>query len=805
MTTLLQDLRFAHRTLVKSPGFAAAAVITLALGIGANTAVFSVVHAVLLRPLPFRDPDRLVVIWEDLFREGNHRFSVAAPNFEDLRAQPGAFETLAAQIPRGANLTGGGDPEPSRGVGVTGNYFSALGRRAALGRTLVAEDDSQRRKVVVLSDALWRRRFGADPSAVGRLLHLDGEPFTIIGVMPKDFAAPSHFKAPQDPAEFWIPLDLQPAWNNRATAVLQLIGRLKPGMTLATARDEVGRLARRLAADHPETNAGVRFAVVPIAEQIVGAAAPALRLLVGAVALLLLIACANLSSLLLARAFTRRREIAIRMALGAGRSRLFTQLLTESLLLGLMAGAVALLLFMWGADALRGLAPSSVPRLDGVGLDMWVAVFAAAASLVAGLGFGFAPALEAARLDIRSAMAGARAARIGRTDLRGGLVVGQMALALVLLIGAGLMLQAVRRLSAFDMGFRSEGVLSLRIGLPSEKYSTPESRLDFFNDFFGRLERLSGVVAAGGTTRFPLDPAYGVGSLNLERRPLPPSNRPVVGVRVVSPDYFRALGIPLWAGRPFGAGDRAGAAAVVLVNRAFVVHYSPDRSPLQERLALGSGETSWRTIVGVTGDVSHDGIDAAAIPEVYLPLAQSPERGLNIVIKTLADPAGLAPSVRQVVSAIDPELPLVELRPMSARVEDAIGQTRFVVRLLGLFALLGVLLACLGLYSLMAQDVARRRREIAIRVALGAPKGQVIAALLGRAGLLVSAGLSIGLVGALAASRLLVGLLHGVSAADAGAYALAAPLLAATALAAAFIPAQRAARVDPASALRGEP
>jgi len=790
---------------VKSPGFTLAAVATLALGIGANTAVFSVVRAVLLRPLPFRDPGRLVVVWEDLFREGNHRFSVAAPNFEDLRAQSDVFDGLAAQIPRGVNLTGAGEPEPIRGAGVTGNYFAVLGRGAAIGRTLVPEDERQHHRVAVLSDALWRRRFGAEPSAVGTLVRLDGESFTVVGIMPKDFAIPSHFKAPESAAEFWIPLDLPPAWNNRATAVLQLVGRWKAGASLAKTRDDVDRVARRLAVDHPETNAGVRFAVVPVADQIVGGTAPILRLLLGAVALLLVIACANLSSLLLARALARRPEVAIRIALGAGRRRLFRQLLTESLLLGLLGGIVALVCFSWGVDALRALAPSSVPRLDGVRLDAWVAGFAAALSLVVGVAFGIAPALQAARLDVRSAMAGARGSGRRPADLRGALVIGQMALALVLLVGAGLMLQAVHRLSSFDIGFRSKGVLSFRIGLPPSKYATPESRLAFFDDLFGRLERLPSVVAAGGTTRFPIDPAYGVGSLNLERRLLPPSDRPVVGVRVVSPDYFRALGIPLWSGRPFGRGDRAETTAVALVNRAFVARFSPDRSPISQRLALGSGEPSWRVIVGVTGDVSHDGIDSAAIPAVYLPLAQSPERGLNVVVQTFADAAGLAPTVRQTVAALDPELPLVELRPMSARLEDALGQPRFVVRLLGGFAILAVLLACLGLHALMAQDVARRRREIAIRVALGASRRQVVDTLLVRAGLLLAAGLSIGVAGALAATRLLAGLLHGIRTTDAGTYFLVAPLFAAAAIVAAWIPARRAVRVSPASALRSEP
>ena len=805
MNGSLQDARYAFRTLAKSPGFALAAIATLALGIGANTAIFSVVHGVLLRPLPYRDAHRLAVVWEDLIREENHRFSVAHANYADLSLRARSFEGLAAQMGRGFLLTGGPRPEAVFGDQVTGNFFSVLGARPALGRVILPDDERQASHVAVVSSGLAVRRFGSAAGALGRTLRVDGLPFAVVGVMSPDFDAPWQLKAPHRPAEIWTPLDLPPSWRDRGTAVLQVVGRLRAGVPFARADAEVGAIARSLAREYPGTNANVGMHLVPLRTQLFGEVRPALLVLAGAVAFVLLVACANVSHLLLARAIGRRREMAIRVALGAGRARLVRPILAESFLLAAAGGAAALAVVWLTTSALVAAAPQEIPRLSGVSPDLAVLAFAVAATAAAAFGAGLLPALRAAGEDPEAALRGegvASARESGR--LRAGLVVSQIAIALLLFSGAALLLETFERLRRFDTGFAAENVVTARLALPRSAYPESAKQLAFFQTLLERLQAAPGVAAAGATTRFPLDPAYGVGSVTFEGAARSAGEEPVVGVRIVGGSYFRAMRIPVLSGRDFDRRDRADGVPSVLVNRTMASRFWPGESPIGRRLAIGRPAQAWRTVVGVVGDVSHDGIDAAPMPEAYLPMVQVPDAAFNLVVRAQTDSRPLPAVLRREVAALDPELPLIELRPMSERIDDALSQPRVLVEAIGGFAALALLLAAVALYALVAQDAERRRREVGIRMTLGALPADVLRLFLARSGRLVAAGVGAGLAAALLLTRLLRPALHGTPPADPAALGAAALILSAIALGATAAAARRATRTDPIEALRND-
>jgi putative ABC transport system permease protein len=806
--SFLRDLRFAARSLSRTPGFTAVAVATLALGIGANTAIFTVVRAVLLKPLPYRDAERLVVVWEDLIREGNHRFSVAAPNFEDLRRRSRSFEGLAAQLGTGFALTGAGEtPEAVLGARVTGDFFAVLGAKAALGRAVIPSDEvaGKAKNVAVLGHALWQRRFAGARDVVGRTIRLYDVPYEVVGVMPPDFEATSQLKAPTRLSEVWVPLEVPPRWNDRGIAVLQVVGRVRRGVAIEAADSEVRSIARTLAREYPATNENVGMHAVPLSRQIVGDVRPALLVLSGAVGFVLIVACANIAHLLLVRSGSRRRETAIRAALGASRARIASAFLAEGLVLAAAGGALAWLLVSATVSLLVAAAPPDIPRLAAVSPDLSILAFAFGAATLAGLASAILPALRAAGEDPEPALRGegvASAPSSGR--LRAALVVSQIAIALVLFSGAALLVRTFESLRRFDLGFDPEGVATARLAIPRSRYDTPEKTAAFYDELFRRLEASPGVSAAGTTSRFPLDPAYGVGSITFEGRPASPGEAPVVGARTVGGRYFTAMRIPVLSGRAFDSRDRSGALPTVLVNGAMAKRFWPAESPVGKRIAVGSPRDAWLTVVGVVGDVSHDGIDAAAIPEVYLPLSQNPDSGVNLVVRGSTAAPALLSVLRGAVASVDRELPLIELRPMADRVADALAQPRFLLGAFGGFSLLTLLLASLALYALVSHDAERRRREVGIRMALGARREDVVRLFFGRASRLVAAGVAAGLAGALALSRLLRPALHGVRPADPLALGGAAVLLVAVALAAALLPARRATRGDPLESLRRE-
>jgi len=806
---VIQDFKHAYRSLVRTPAFTAVALVTLALGIGANTAIFSVVRGVLLRPLPYRDSGRLVVVWEDLIREENHRFSVAEPNFTDLASRATGFEGFAAQFGSVFALTGAGAPEALTGDQVTGNFFALLGARPALGRVILPADEKELRRVAVISDGLWKRRFGGAREIVGRAILLGGDPHVVVGVMPPGFESPAQWKAPQRSAEIWTPLDLPKAWRDRGVAVLQVIGRLKPGISLASADQEVRAIGTGLAREYPDTNGNVGMHAVPLATQLVGDVRPALLVLAGAAGFVLLVACANVAHLFLARSLARRREMAIRVALGAGRARLVRPLIAEGLLLACGSGTLAFLAVSATTEALVASAPPEIPRLSGIAADLPVLAFAFAAAIAAGLAASLLPALRAASADPEKALrsesvASARAS--GR--FRAGLVVSQVSLALILFAGAGLLVRTFERLRHFDLGFRPEGVITARVGLPAIRSGSPERRLAFFDRLFGRLDSAPGVAAAGGTTRFPLDPAYGVGSITFEGRASSSAGRdkPVVGVRVIGGSYFAAMRIPILKGRGFDGSDRKESEPAGLVNAAMATKFWGGESPIGKRLAVGSPSDAWIRIVGVVGDVSHDGVDAAPLPELYLPLRQSEQSGLNLVVRGRqgVDVWAIAAVLRREVAAIDPELPLMDLRPMEGRVSDALAQPRFLAEAIGGFALLSLLLAAVALFALVSQDAERRRREVGVRMALGAARRDVLLLFVGRTARLIAAGIAAGVAGALLLTRLLRPALHGTPSTDGVAFAAAVAVLAVIGISAAAAGARRATRVDPLESLRNE-
>jgi putative ABC transport system permease protein len=794
----IRDVRYAVRQLVKAPGFTAVAVLTLALGIGATTAIFSVVNGVLLRPLPYPDSGALVRVHEIVPQFG--RFSVAPANFLDWRAQSAAFERIAAYSTTSATLVGSEGPARIPGAQVSWDLFPVLRVSPALGRPFTEADDRPGADpTVVLGHGLWQDRFGGDPNIVGRAISMNGTPVTVIGVMPAGFYYPSRETA------FWRPLNLNPANATRGGHFLGVLARLKAGVTLDRADVEMRTLAQRLATQYPANSAGESAVVVRLQDQVVGTIRPALLTLFAAVGFVVLIACANVANLLLVRASVREKEIAIRAALGAGRGRLAGQMLAESLVLAVAGGVLGVGLAYAGLGPILALGARSIPRVADVAIDRQVLLFAAAASIVTGVLFGLAPAWQASRAGLAGVLkeGGRSSATGGARWVRSTLLVVEVALSIVLLTGAALLLRSFSRLTSVDPGFRPDGVLAFQVSLPQKTYAGPKTPA-FYDALTERLESQADVRAVGLTQTLPLRGSYELSFDIRGRAPAKPGEGPSAHYRAVSPHYFDALGIPLVKGRAFAASDGANSPLAAVVDRAFADKYFPNEEAIGQGLHIGNGVAGFFTVVGIAGNVRSDGLDAAAEPTMYVPIAQDTFGTMWVVARASGDAASLAGSVRRTLHDIDPALPAYTVTPMPVIVNDSIAPQRFSMTLLALFAGVALFLAAVGLYGVVAYSVSRRTREIGLRMAVGAEPRQVVRMIVGGGVRLALLGVVIGIGGALGLSRLVQSLLFEVTPSDPISYAATAALLLAIATLACYVPARRALRVDPLVALQAE-
>ncbi|HEX8184224.1 MAG TPA: ABC transporter permease [Blastocatellia bacterium] len=805
METLLQDIRYSIRVLLKSPAVTTVALITLTLGIGATSAIFSVVNAVLLRPLPYEEPDKLVFITErSPVLEG---MSVAYPNFLDWREQNGVFDKIGVYRRVSFNLTGSGDPDRFVGGEVSADVFNALRAKPIIGRTFLDEEDKAGASpVVVLSYGLWQRRFGKGADIVGQTLTLNGKPHTVVGIMPPDFRFPSG-------VDLWVPVGLNadnPSWVRGNHPGLYAIARLKPGATIEQAQAEMETIAVRLEQQYPQSNTGNRVAISPLLNRIVGDVRPALLILLAAVGLVLLIACVNVANLLLARAAARQKEIAVRMALGATRSRLIRQLLTESVMLSVAGGALGLLLAAWGTDLLVAISPNNVPRFAEIKLDNRVFAFTAAIAVVTGILFGLAPALHASKLNLNEMLKeGGRGATAGfrRQRVRSLLVISEVAVALVLLISAGLLIKSFLRLQQVDPGFKPDNVLTAGIPLPRTKYLEPTKRIAFYESLFSRIASLPAVEAVGAVSELPVEGGSQTFFV-VEDRPLPPPEEiPLTEYSLVSTGYFKAMGLRLLSGREFNEQDVRDAPLVCIIDQNFAEQYWPGQDPIGKRMKYGGAnpDNPWATIVGVVANVKYQGLDQES-PRVqtYMPYTQSTFLGASLVIRTAGDPARLAAAVRSEVMALDPDLPVFDVRTMNDVLKESVAPRRLYMTLLGLFAGVAVTLAAIGLYGVMSYSVTQRTHELGIRMALGARQRDVLRLVVGQGMALAFAGIALGVIGAFGLTWLLSSLLFSVSATDPIIFIAIPLILAGVALGASFVPARRATKVDPMVALRYE-
>jgi putative ABC transport system permease protein len=800
MTGLLPTLRHALRSLRRAPAFTLAAVATLALGIGANTAIFSVVHGVLLAPLPYPQSDRLVGVW------GRHtiigRETASLPDFLDWRAQGRSFEALAAMTLTRFNVTGAGEPEVVEGGLATADLLRVFGVVPSLGRGF--RPDEERRaapRVAMLGEGYWRRRFGAERDIVGQRMLLSGVPHTVIGIVP------AHLRLEQ-PVDIWTPLVTDTTRPRRAD-FLTVFGRLRAGVTVERAQQEMTTIMRRLEAQYPETNEGWGAEVVGLREQVIADIRPALLVFMGAVGLVLLVACANVANLMLARAVGRSREVIIRSALGASRTRLAGELLLESMLLALLGGAVGLLLALWGIEALRSLGPEAIPRVEEIGLDLRVLGFALVLSVATGLLFGLAPAWRLAGRDLRDGLAGggrsvAGGAAINRT--RAGLVLGEVALAFVLLAGASLLLRSFERLQQVDPGFDTDGVLTARVTLPRLAYPERERWLGFGQDLLARARTEPGVRAAALVSDAPLGDSPPYWSFEIQSgEAIPAGVVQDAALFTASAGYFETLRIPLVRGRLFGDTDRLGSPEVALISQTAADRFWRGRDPIGARITFGDPadpEVRWLTVVGVVGDVLHKQLNGDPYPQVYVPFEQSPVRSMVLAVRTSRDPLALVPTIRRTIAALDPNLPLADVRTLEDRKAISLARPRVNATVLGGFALAALVLAAVGIYGVVAYGVVQRTRELGIRMALGAGGSTLLRMVIRQGMAPVLGGMAVGILGALAGGRLLRGLLFGVGASDPATLALVTCFLVAVALAAMYLPARRASRSDPMVALR---
>lgn len=823
--SFFHDIRYGARMLIKQPAFTIVAVLTLALGIGANTAIFSVVNAVLLRPLPFPNPDRLVMINTINLARGITNFGTSTPDFLAWRERNHSFEKIAAFSSMSFNISGRSEPERVTGAQASADVFTVLGVMPSQGRIFTPEEEIfGRHHVVILSDALWKGRFAADPSIVGQSMMLNGEPFTIIGVMPRSFQFPDQRIA------LWAPLAIADGSENstRGNYWLGVIGRLKPGVEPAAAQTEMDAIYRQL--EQEETLiSGFGTQVVRLHEAAVGGVKTALSVLLASVALVLLIACANVANLLIARAAARQREIAVRTALGAGRGRLICQLLTESLLLGLAGGALGFFFALWGVDALVKLGPN-VPRLDEISIDQTVLLFTFTLAVLTSVIFGLVPALQSSKADLNETLKESARGSVGarRRLLGNSLVIAEIALSFVLLIGAGLLINSLLRLQRVNPGFRTDHILTLQISLPETKYpqSRPEPITAFFQQLTDRVKSLPAVEAVSMTSAMPLTNS-GWGKLfTVQDRPAPKSldEVPNVQYRQVSPEYFGTLAIPVLQGRGFDERDTPRTQPVAVINETAARRFFSDIDPIGKTIYLGAPEELVPAgilppgfkflrfqIVGVIGDVRHNGLSQALMPEVYTLHAQelagkfaNPSSTMSLAVRTKTDPTSLVAAIRREVLELDREQPIDAVATMEELLSTSLSQARFSTLLLAIFASVALVLAAVGIYGVMAYTVAQRTHEIGIRMALGAQSSNVLSLIMRQGLLLAFAGTAIGLVAALGLTRVMTSLLYEVSPNDPVTFATDALILTGVCLVASFVPARRAMKVDPLVALRYE-
>ncbi len=805
MGGILHDLRYGLRVLLKSPGFTLVAIGALALGIGTTSAIFSLVNVFLLRPLPYAEPDRLVALWQIDLRRGAENDPISYPNFNDLRTQSRSFEQMAAYQPQSFNLTAGGT-EPVRvlGMRVSASLFPMLKAQPLSGRYFSGDEDlvGGTGNVAVLSYGFWQRQFGANPGVVGQTIMLDGVSYTVTGVMPRTFKFPI-----QSPADLWTPL--APFSNpSRSARSLAVVASLRPGVVVEGARAEVATISRQLEHEYKESNTGWNLSVTPLHEDLIKRARPALLLLLGVVGFVLLIACANVANLLLARGASRQKEIAIRLAMGASRFRLVRQLLTESLLLAVISGALGFVIALWGLHILMSRVPE-VPSETNIGLDPKVLLFALAASILSAGIFGLMPALQVSRPDLNGTLKeGGRSGNAHTTKrrTRSLLVIAESALSLILLAGAGMMIKSFINLQQVDPGFQVDNVLVVPISLTPNKYPEESQRQVFFDQLTQRLRGLPGVQSVGATSTLPLLGGDRGNAFSIEGRPpLPPGQHLFAGTREVTPEYFQTMDIPVLKGRAFDSRDTLNNPFVVIINETMAQRFFPGEDPINKRLSLNTTPREpWFTVVGVVGDVHHTGLAMPPTAEMYGPFAQDPRSTMTMLIRTSTDPAALNSAVRNEVNALDKEVPLYGVMTMEQIVATSLAPVRTSMMLLTIFAITALALALMGIFSFMSYSVVQRTHEIGVRMALGASQRNVLGLIAGQGMKFVGIGIAIGLIGAVVLGRLMSSLLFNVSAIDPLTFIGVSLVLLVTALVATLIPARKATRVDPLIAIRYE-
>jgi putative ABC transport system permease protein len=818
MENLLYDFRYGFRTLMKNPAFSVVAILAIMLGTGANSAIFSVVNAILLRPLAFNEPDRLVMVWGNNVKSGVPQYPLSVLDFLDYREHNQVFEQVASFAYEDFNLSAGEEPEHYPGSIVSANFFSLLGVNPTVGRAFAPEEDQAGAdRVVILSNGLWKRRFGADPNLVGQTILLNGASFTVVGVMPSNFQSPNA----QDNPQIWVPMSFDggdpfrlPAsaggseFKNRTHRFLIGVARLKPGVTISQAQADMETVARQIEQQYPDINTGLSVNIVSLHKQIIGNIKPALLVLLVAVGSVLLIACANVANLLLARAAGRQKEFAIRAALGAGRLRLIRQLLTESLLLALIGGALGLLFAFAGIKLLLSLNPPNIPRLGEINVDGRVLGFTLLVSILTGVVFGLVPALQASRPDLNETLKegsrGSTGGR-GRQQVRGLIVISEVVVTTVLLIIAGLMIKSFWSLQNVNPGFNPANTLTMMVNLAPAKYSETHQVRDFYDVLLKRIETLPGVQSVGAVTNLPLTSTVVRFRFTIDGRPpATPGERLVATTGAVNSNYFRAIGIPLLKGRYFTEQDRDKSPPVIIINDTMARRHWPGEDPIGRRLTLPSLGGISREIVGVVGDIKHSGLDTESGAQMYLPYPQQPWNFMSLVVRAQSDPTKMAGAVRHEIAALDTNQSAYDVKTMQQVVSESVSQPRLYTLLLGVFAAVAMILAAVGIYGVMNYLVTQRIHEIGIRMALGAQASHIFKMIVGQGMLLVLIGVVAGLVAAFLLTRIMESLLFGVSARDLATFLGIPIVLAVVAFLSIYIPARRAMRVNPMVALRQE-